>query len=172
MAGFSLDSVEAVVGGGRAVISADDSTVVAAVQDTLRHGRSATFYLTPEQAATVRSWYWTPKRVAERGLEPVSNEELQRIESELGVGGMGHSYSNRVACECGAVYGAFEFVQQGIAEHGKEQVDAVLALEDVYVLRVNPVNASVCPACTRGILVGHEYDMASRYGCSRTEAPV
>ncbi|WP_017240481.1 hypothetical protein [Streptomyces sp. SS] len=172
MGGFSLDSVGAVVGSGRAVISADDSTVVAAVQDTLRDGRSATFYLTPEQAAAVKSWYWTPKRVAERGLEPVSNEELQRIGTELRVEDMGHSYSNRVVCECGAVYGAFEFVQQGIAEHGKDQVDAVFDLEGVYVLRVNPVNSAVCPACTRRILVGHEYDMTNRYGCCRSEPPV
>ncbi|MEE1754277.1 hypothetical protein [Streptomyces sp. SP18CS02] len=172
MAGFSLDSVEAVVGSGRAVISADDGTVVAAVRDALRHGRSATFYLTPGQAATVKSWYWTPQRVEERGLEPVSNEELARIGSELRIEGMGHSYSNRIVCECGAVYGAFEFVQQGVAEHGKEQVDAVLALEDVYVLRVNPVNSAVCPACTRGIIVGHEYDMTGSYGCCRSEAPV
>jgi hypothetical protein len=35
-----LRSIEAVVNGGKAVVSADNSTIVAMMQEALRHGRS------------------------------------------------------------------------------------------------------------------------------------
>lgn len=48
-------------------------------------------------------------------------------------------------------------------------MDAVLALVNAYVLRVNPVTPAVCGA---RILVGHDDDMTNRYGCCRSEPPV
>ncbi|MEU0950150.1 hypothetical protein ABZ379_47020 [Streptomyces canus] len=168
----SLAEIDAVVGDGRIVMSGDDSAVVAAVQDALKAGRSVTFYLSLGQAEAVKAWYWSPRRIKDRGMEPVSREERERITSELGVKDIGPAHSNRIDCECGAQYGAFEFIGQGIKEHGQDAVDAVLALESAYVLRVNPVTPAVCAACGARISVGHDYDMASRYGCCRTEAPV
>lgn len=172
MKSSSLAEIDAVVGDGRMVMSGDDSAVVAAVQDALKAGRAVTFYLSLGQAEAFKAWYWSPRRIKDRDMQPVSREERDRITSELGVMDIGPAHSNRIDCECGAQYGAFEFIEQGIKEHGKESVDAALALENAYILRVNPVTPAICAACGARIMVGHEYDMASRYGCSRTEAPV
>ena len=38
-----LSSIEAVVNGGKAVVSADNSIIIAMMQEALKHGRSATF---------------------------------------------------------------------------------------------------------------------------------
>ncbi|MEU6934377.1 MULTISPECIES: hypothetical protein [unclassified Streptomyces] len=172
MKSSSLAEIDALVRDGRIVMSGDDTAVVAAVQDALRAGRSVTFYLSPGQAETFKAWYWSPRRIKDRGMEPVSREERERITSELGVKDIGPAHSNRIDCECGAQYGAFEFIGQGIKEHGKESVDAVLDLEHTYVLRVNPTTPAVCATCGARILVGHEYDMTNRYGCCRSENPV
>lgn len=56
----SLDTVESVVRDGKVVISADDSTVVAMVQDAVMSGRAVTFYLSRAQFTAVNAWYWTP----------------------------------------------------------------------------------------------------------------
>ncbi|MFK0044136.1 hypothetical protein ACIQU4_08510 [Streptomyces sp. NPDC090741] len=172
MKSSSFAEIDAMVRDGKVVVSADDSTVVAAVQDALKAGRSLTFYLSPAQAAAFKAWYWTPQRVKDRGMEPVSRAEREKISSELRVKDIGPAYSNRIDCECGAQYGAFEFIEQGVAEHGKESVDAVLALENTYVLRVNPVTPTVCSVCRTIVIIGHEYDMTGRYGCCRSEGTV
>ncbi|NUK09321.1 hypothetical protein HRW18_15175 [Streptomyces lunaelactis] len=163
-----LASIEAVINNGKAVISADDTNVVAAVQEALRNGRSATFYVSHTQAAAVNAGDWTPQRIKEAEMEPVTSEEKARIESELGVKDTGSLYSNRIPCECGRVYGAFEFVQQGIAEHGREAVGSVLALENTSVIRVNPVTVAVCPDCKRKLLRGHYYCWVNGYGCCKS----
>ncbi|MFE6835065.1 hypothetical protein ACFVFI_09545 [Streptomyces sp. NPDC057705] len=160
----SLTEIDALVRDGKIVMSGDDSAVVAAVQDTLKAGRSVTFCLSPGPAEAFKAWYWSPRRIKDRGMEPVSREERERITSELGVKDIGPAHSHRIDGECGAQYGAFELIAQGIEEHGKESVDAVLALEDAYVLRVIPVTPAVCAACGARILVGHEYDMTNGYG--------
>jgi hypothetical protein len=56
-----LKSIEAAVNGGKAVISADNSIIIAMMQETLKHGRSATFYVSPAQGRAVMRWYWTPR---------------------------------------------------------------------------------------------------------------
>ncbi|MEV6583589.1 hypothetical protein AB0M92_36205 [Streptomyces sp. NPDC051582] len=58
------------------------------------------------------------------------------------------------------------------ADQGKESVDAVLALENTYVLRVNPLTPADCAACRTTVVIGHEYDMTGKYGCSRSEGTV
>ncbi|MFJ3908610.1 hypothetical protein [Streptomyces vinaceus] len=172
MKSSSFAGIDAMVRDGKVVMSGDDTAVVSAVQDALKAGRSVTFYLSLDQAAAFKAWYWSPKRIRDRGMEPVSREERERISSELGVRDIGPAYSNRIDCECGAQYGAFEFIEQGIAEHGKESVDAVLALENTYVLRVNPMTPAVCSVCRTTVIIGHEYDMTGKYGCSRSEGTV
>ena len=59
------------------------------MQEALKAGRSATFYVPPAQAQAVMRWYWTPRRVKEVGMELVSLEERNRIEAELKVKDMG-----------------------------------------------------------------------------------
>jgi hypothetical protein len=161
----SLTTIEAAVSDGKSVMSADTSTVVAAIQDCLRNGRSATFYVSHDAASAVHSWFWTPRRIKEAAMEPVTKEEKARIQSELGIKDTGPLYSNRIKCECGKVYGAFEFVQQGIREHGRDVVGAVLELENTSVVRVNPHNIAICASCNRRLMQGHYYCWLNGYCC-------
>jgi hypothetical protein len=165
-----LDSIQAVAQQGRAVVSADDSTVVAMMQEALRAGRSATFYVSPAQAQAVTRWYWTPSRVKDFELEPVSKDERARIESELGVKDMGPWYSNRIECQCGGVYGGYEFIQQGLRQHGRQWVGAVVEMKNVSVLRINPTQDAFCPQCNEYVITNHWYQMVDSrgtmiYGC-------
>ncbi|WP_251094826.1 hypothetical protein [Streptomyces sp. Caat 7-52] len=160
----AFTAIDEVVRGGQVVMAADDGSVLATVREAIKSGRSATFYLPRTQADAIKAWYWSPGRIKEAGMEPVSPEEKARIESELGVKCTGSAYSNKLSCECGGVYGAFEFLQQGIREHGKEMVEAIFALENASVIRVNPNNSAICAKCNVRMLAGHEYDYRN-YGC-------
>jgi hypothetical protein len=165
-----LSSIEAAVNGGRAVVSADDSIIVAMMQEALKNGRSATFYVSPVQAQAVMRLYYTPRRVKEIGMEAVSKEERDKIESELGVKDMGPWFSNRIQCPCGGVYGAFEFMEQGLRQHGRDWVGAVVQLKDTAVLRINPAQDAFCPKCGQILILGHWYGMYAPdgtliYGC-------
>ncbi|WP_338674320.1 hypothetical protein V1460_15605 [Streptomyces sp. SCSIO 30461] len=160
----SLADIESVVGGGRAVIMAEDSIVVDAVKATVKSGRTATFYLTRAQFSAVNAWYWTPQRMKHMGLEPVSDEEMTRIRSELGAAACGSAYSNRIKCPNGHTYGAFEFVKQGIEEHGLETTRAVFSLKDAAVIRANPHQQVVCMSCRRQLATPHYY-VYWGYGC-------
>ena len=168
-----LNSIDAVVNGGKAVVSADNSIIIAMVQEALKHGRSATFYVSPEQGQAVMRWYWTPGRIKEIGMEAVSNEEKAKIESELGFKCAGYWFSNRIQCpNCGSVYGMFEFMQQGLREHDRDWVKAVLDLQNTAVLRVNPALDAFCPKCKQILPTGHWYEMRMpngtlSYGCCK-----
>ena len=163
------DHIEATVGDGKATISADDYTIVAVVQETIRSGKSASFYLSPDQANTVRAWYWTPERVKASGIRVVSSEEKARIESELGIENIGSFRCTRIQCECGHIYGAFEFLQQGIRQHGADAVKAVFALKNSTFLRANPSLVVVCPDCNQLLGGGIEYDCDRYGGCCYQE---
>ena len=165
-----LRSIEAVVNGGKAVISADNSIIIAMMQETLKHGRSATFYVSPAQGRAVMRWYWTPGRIKEIGMEAVSKEERAKIESELGFKCVGPWFSNRIQCPCGGVYGMFEFMQQGLREHDRDWIKAVLELKNTSVLRINPALDAICPQCNQVLITGHWYEMPAPdgtliYGC-------
>jgi hypothetical protein len=166
-----LSSIEAVVNSGKAVISADNSSIIAMVQEAVKKGRSGTIYVSPEQFQAVMRWYWTPRRIKEVGLEPVSKIERARIESELGVKDMGEFFSNRLQCPCGGVYGAFEFMKHGVQEHGRNWVGAVLELKNTAVIRVNPATDAICPDCKQMMIGNHWYEMPRIYGCCSGEIP-
>ena len=171
-----LSSIDKTVNGGKIVVSADNSIVVAMAQEAMRHGRSVTFYVTPEQGRAVMRWYWTPGRVREIGMEAVSSEEKVRIESELGFTCEGTWYSNRLECQCGGVYGMFEFIQQGLREHDRNSIRTVLELKNTAVLRINPTQNAFCPKCNQGFIHGHWYEMRMpngtlSYGCCSGEIP-
>jgi hypothetical protein len=165
-----LGAIEAAVNAGKTVVSADNSIVIAMMLEALKHGRSATFYVAPAQAQALMRIYWTPRRVKEIGMAPVSKEERAKIESELGVKDMGPWFSNRVECPCGGVYGAFEFMQQGLEVHGRNWVGAVIELKNTAVMRINPAQEAFCPRCSHVLLQGHWYEMRMpngtlSYGC-------
>ncbi|WP_374198360.1 hypothetical protein [Streptomyces sp. ISL-12] len=160
----ALDDVERVAAGGKAVIAADDCTIVSTVRDAITSGRSATFYTSLSQAKAVKTWYWTPARVRETGIRKVSSEEKARIAKELGIEDIGVFRCNRIECECGHVYGAFEFLQQGIKEHGRSAVLSVFAMENAAVMRINPPDLLVCPNCDELLPERMTYDNGT-YGC-------
>jgi hypothetical protein len=173
----SLNSIDAIVGAGKAVISADNSIIKAMVLEALGHGRSATFYVTPEQGQAVMRWYWTPGRIKEIGMELVSNEERAKIESELGFKCAGTWFSNRIECPCGGVYGMFEFMQQGLREHDRDWIKAVLDLKNTAVIRVNSALDAFCPQCNQMLIRNHWYQMSADngtliYGCCSGEIPI
>jgi hypothetical protein len=58
MANSPLSHLEAVVNSGKAIISADDDTIVALVRQTIDSGRKAIFYLSSAQSNAVRSWFF------------------------------------------------------------------------------------------------------------------
>ncbi|MEU3886366.1 hypothetical protein [Streptomyces sp. NPDC029041] len=160
----SLDSIEKVAGSGKPVIATDDCTLVSIVRDAIISGTSATFYASLPQAKAVKAWYWTAGRVKRTGIKKVSDEEKAKIASELGIEDIGTFRCNRIQCECGQVYGAFEFLQQGINEHGREAVLSVFALKDAAVMRVNPRDLLVCPNCDELLPERMWYDNGT-YGC-------
>ena len=125
-----LSSIEAAVNGGATVVSADSSIIIAMMQEALKIGRTATFYVSPAQAQAVMRWYRTPGRIKEWELEPVSRKERARIESELRLKAPA-GFSNSIRCQCGGVYGTFEFMEQALLQHGRDFLEAILALNNV-----------------------------------------
>ncbi|MFG2983425.1 hypothetical protein ACGFYQ_19605 [Streptomyces sp. NPDC048258] len=165
-----LTHIEAVARTGKVIVSADDCSVVEMVKETITSGRTASFYLTAEQARTVKSWYWTPERIELSGIKVVTDQERTRIESELGLENIGSFRCTRIQCECGHTYGAFEFLQQGIREHGADAVRAVFALRNSSFLRANPALLAICPNCSQLLRGGGiEYDCDGYGGCCYQE---
>jgi hypothetical protein len=166
--GSFLTHVDEIVGGGKTVISADDSVIVASVQEAIQSGRSVSFYLSLAQANAVKAWYWTAERLEKSEIKPISREERDRIESELGVMGLQSFRCQQIQCgECDHTYGAFEFLQQGIKEHGLEAVAAIFALKNTSFLRANPRFFPICPNCNQMLRPqsGYEYDCDGYGGC-------
>jgi hypothetical protein len=164
-----MSHIDAITGSGKATISADDSNIVAIVQDAIRSGRSASFYLSSDQAYAVKAWYWTPERIKASGIKVVTSDEKARIESELEIEDIGSFRCTRIQCECGHIYGAFEFLQQGIRKHGADAVKAVFSLRNSTFLRVNPSLIHACPNCTQLLGGGIEYEGDTYAGCSYQE---
>lgn len=167
-----LSQVEATVGRGKVVVSADDETVVALVQETVKSGRTASFYLSREQARIIRDRHWTPELVKASRLEPVSAEEKARIESELGITDIGAFRFGRFACKQGHEFSAFDFLQHGVREHGLDGVKAIFELKEAAFLRVNPYFAVNCATCDQPMEGGITYEGDTYGGCSYPDPPV
>jgi predicted RNA-binding Zn-ribbon protein involved in translation (DUF1610 family) len=160
----TLSSIVALVNQGKYVVSGEDSLLVSAVFSAMNEGRTATFYVTPAQYEAVMSQYWTPERVAQTGIMPISEDESQRIKSEFNLDVSGHS--NEFNCpNCGNRYGAYEFFRQGIEEHGREIVDKIFTLKEVRIIRVNPTQVPGCPSCHVRIPTSKHYYYYEEYGC-------
>ncbi|MCI4085328.1 hypothetical protein MRQ86_34510 [Streptomyces sp. MMS21 TC-5] len=149
-----LSRIDDVAVNGDCVVSASRDSVIELVKQAVEGGISASFYVPRTIAEAVLAWYWTAERIREFGVEVVSNEEQRSIEKEFGLEDVIH-FANRIECEnCGHVYGAFEFVEQGIRTHGKEAVEAVLDLKSAVLIRVDPTEVSICPNCEQRITQG------------------
>nr|WP_271212495.1 hypothetical protein [Rhodococcus wratislaviensis] len=179
----SLDRIDATVENGNCVISADRDTILAVVRYAIENGRSATFYMPKEHADAVNSWFWTAERRSELEVNAVTAEEKLKIERYLGIRIPEQSCSNRIECPvCGYFYGAFEFIQQGIRENGREPVETIMTMVNTAVVRVNPRAVAVCSKCghpfregrTVGDLFypfGNYYQYAPQYGCCSNTTP-
>jgi hypothetical protein len=160
-----LTHIDATVRGGKATISADESTIVDIVKDAMANGRTAAFYLTKSQAEAFKVWYWTPERIESSGIRVVSDQERERIKSELGVD-VGTFRCSRIECVCGHTYGGFEFLQQGVRQHGIDAVKSVFALKEAQLLQVNTTLLAICPNCNEMLGRGITYEGAEYAGCS------
>ena len=173
-----VSSIEALVNAGKAVVSADNSIMIAMMQEAIRAGRTEmTFFVSPEQATAVMQWYLTPGRIKQMDVELVSKEERAKIKSALGVN-IPAAASSRGKCSNGHVYGLFEFIQQGIREHGRDFVLATMELKNTAVLRINPVQNLICPKCNERLIIFHKDLYACHrddgkllYGCCKGELP-
>ncbi|MGP3689770.1 hypothetical protein ACTVZO_34595 [Streptomyces sp. IBSNAI002] len=166
-----LAHAEALVGRGKAVFSGDDAAVVALVQETVRSGGTGAFFLSREQARILGEQHWTPERVKASGLEPVSDEEKARIESELGLGDIGPFRFAPFTCGSGHTFSAYDFLEQGTRHHGADALKAVFELKDAAFLRVNPHFAVTCSACGVTMEGGIEYEGDTYAGCSYPDPP-
>ena len=143
-----LSSIEAVVNGGKAVISADNGVITAMMQEALQNGRSATFYVPPAQGDALMRWDRTPGRIKEIGMEPVSPEEKARYRAPFRVQGLGpHVLQLRPLPVRRRGPGMFEFIQQGIRQHERDWIKVVMDLTDTSVVRINPAIDTLCPEC-------------------------
>lgn len=165
----SIAAIEKLVRAGKTVLSAEKGSVIETILRAVEEGLTATFYVTIDQYNEVMRKHWTPERVQATGLKAVSADEIKRIKKDLGVDGSG--YSNSFNCpRCEHPYGMYEFLAQGIKEHGKSAVAAITELKDIGVVRVNPIQIPVCPNCGQGIIAyaaagdGHNY-ICGGYGC-------
>ncbi|MGW7444153.1 hypothetical protein [Kitasatospora sp. NPDC054795] len=169
-----LAEIDKVVATGKVVASADDEAVADIVIATITGGISASFYLTRTQAAVIKERFWTPERIRRAGLRPISPEETERIRVELGVR-VANFRCAPITCACGHVYDAFDFIQQGIREHGLDVVNSVFSLKDSTFLQVNPSFTPICPvddqklSRTHGADDGFEYDCDEYGGCCYQE---
>ncbi|MGW2270570.1 hypothetical protein [Streptomyces yangpuensis] len=173
-----IAAVDALVDNATCVVSASDAVILEIVAKAVHSGMSATFYVSRSQASAINAWYWRPELRKRLCVEDLSPEELSRIEVELDLKDAIH-FANRIPChKCGHVYGAFEFLQQGLSEHGRAAVEAVLGMKNASLIRVNPSEVPVCPNCGEEVIEpsqrrpidGHYYGSTGPYGgCCRPE---
>jgi hypothetical protein len=173
-----FDAIETLVHQGKTVVSSEDSAIIEWAIKAIAEGRSATLYCKPTVFEAIRRWYWTPERAEIVGFKPISAEQAARVKSDFNIEVDG--YANSLDCpRCGHVYSTYEFIQQGIEEHGEEHVRAAFSLKRAAILQINPVQDTICRNCRLHILLGEggtygNYDYEYRciennaYACCRS----
>ncbi|WP_051836963.1 hypothetical protein [Streptomyces sp. NRRL WC-3742] len=159
-----LAEIDKLVATGKMVASASDEAVADIVITTIANGVTASFYLTRAQATIVKDRFWTPERIRRSGLRPISEEETERIRAELGVK-VTNFRITPIKCSCGHTYDAFDFIQQGIREHGIDVVNSVFSLKDSTFLQVNPSFTPICPVDNQKLSRSHNPDDGIEYDC-------
>jgi hypothetical protein len=174
----NFGTIETLVHQGKAVVSSEDSAIIAWAIKAIKEGKTATLYCKPTVFEAIRRWYWTPKRAEFVGFKPISAEQAARVKADFQIEVDG--YANSLNCpRCGHAYSTYEFIQQGIAEHGKELVTAAFSLKRVAIVQINPVQDTICQNCRLHIVFGGgggygSYDYEYRciednaYACCRT----
>lgn len=145
-------AIEGLLNEGKSVVSSDDSTTIEWAMSALRDGKTATLYVSKPVLEAILKQYWTPKRAEFVGLRPISDEEAARIKSDfkIDIGG----FANTIECpRCAHSYGTYEFIQQGIKEHGEELVRATFSFNG-GVFQINRRQAPLCQNCGLIIIWG------------------
>ncbi len=120
--------------------------MVAWVKRKIASGDTMTLYLKPTVFETIRRWYWTPDRMKMVGLAPVTNDMNEKVKTDFGIDIDG--YANTLDCpRCGDAYSTYEFIAQGVEEHGEEMVTKTFSLKRAAILQVNPVQNITCRTC-------------------------
>jgi hypothetical protein len=169
---FDLGGVDALVRQGRTVISGENSAIIKLALKALEEGITATFYLKDALFTEVmRRWYATSERAKVADLHPISAEEAARIKADFDIE-ITDGFSSKVTCpRCESVYGTYEFIQQGIKEHGERAVRATFSLKDASVLQSHPRQRIICQRCNFDItiiVIIYSYlyrDWNHSYGC-------
>lgn len=144
---MNLGAIQNLVTQGKAVISAEDSAIIDLAMNALEEGQTATFYLKDVLfTEIIQRRSRTSESAAAVDLEPLSSEEAARIKADFDIQIDGCS-SKETCPRCESVYGTYEFIQQGIKEHGQEAVKAVFTLEGVSVLQIHPRQNIICQNC-------------------------
>lgn len=150
---INFDTIQTLVHQGKTVVSSEDSAIIEWAIKTITEGRTATLYCKPTVFEAIRRWYWTPERVKLVGFKPISPEQAARVKSDFNIEVDG--YANSLDCpRCGHVYSTYEFIQQGIEEHGEELVRAAFSLKRAAIIQINPVQDTICRNCRLHILLG------------------
>ncbi|MGW5360114.1 hypothetical protein [Actinopolymorpha pittospori] len=149
----NFGAIEMLVHQGKTVVSSEDSAMIKWAMETITEGRTATLYLKPTVYQAIRRWYWTPERVKITGLKPISAEQAAKVRSDFNIEVDG--YANSLECpRCGHGYSTYEFIQQGIEEHGEELVRDTFSLRRAAILQINPVQNTICRNCRLHIISG------------------
>lgn len=150
-ASIDFGVIETLVHQGKNVVSSEDSALIEWAIKMITEGSTATLYLKPNVFEAIRRWYWTPERIKLVGLEPISAEQAAKVKSDFNIEVDG--YANSLDCpRCGHPYSTYEFIQQGLEEHGEEFVRAAFSLTRVAILEINPVQNTICRNCHLHIL--------------------
>ncbi|MFC4173763.1 hypothetical protein ACFOYU_17165 [Microvirga sp. GCM10011540] len=150
---LSFGTIEALVHQGKNVVSLEDSAVVEWAMKAIAEGITATLYCKPSVFEAIRRRYWTPERAKIVGFRPISAEVSARVKRDFNIEVDG--YANSLDCpRCEHVYSTYEFIHQGIEEHGIEHVRAAFSLKRAAIIQINPVQDLVCRNCRLHILVG------------------
>lgn len=141
-------AIQSMVKQGKTVISAEDSAVIDLALEAIEKHKTATFYLKDALFLEIikRRSEQIAGSPAAPYLEPLSKEEAAKIKADFKIEMDGAS-SKETCPRCETVYGTYEFIQQGIKEHGEEAVRAVFSLEGVSVLQIHPRQNNTCQNC-------------------------
>jgi hypothetical protein len=150
---LSFEAIQTLVGQGKAVVSSEYSAITEWAMKAIAEGKTATLYCKPAVFDTIVRWYWTPRRAEMARFKPVSAEQAARVKSDFNIEVDG--WANSLDCpRCGHVYSTYEFIQQGIEEHGEEHVRAAFSLKRAAILQINPVQNTICRNCCLIIILG------------------
>ncbi|MEO5980126.1 MAG: hypothetical protein ABIS36_24340 [Chryseolinea sp.] len=143
-----FESIETLLNQGKTVISAEDSAIIELALKITEEGKTATFYLKDTLfTEVIRRRVATSDGAAATGdLEPLSSEEAARIKADFEIELDGAS-TKEICPRCKSIYGTYEFIQQGVKEHGKDAVKAVFSLKGVSVLQIHPRQNTTCQTC-------------------------